>query len=192
MADEAEIPKESVSDERLVIFAVNGDRRSFEILVRRHQEKAVQIAYSFIHNFHDAKDIAQDAFVKSFKSLYRFQQRSKFSTWFYRILINQCKDFLKRKKEFTSSNESIFENIASPTQTDDAFKAHQLKQTLMEALNSLTFKQKAIVILSYFEEHSLEEVSTILGISIGTVKATRFQVLAKLKKELITSKEKAS
>src|SRR3989338_7426035 len=86
------------NENELIQQARSGDIKSFSALVEIYQERAVHIAYSFLGNFEDARDIAQEAFVKVYESLQSFKAESKFYTWFYRILVNACKDFLRKKK----------------------------------------------------------------------------------------------
>src|SRR3989338_8475655 len=86
------------NENELIQQARSGDIKSFSALVEIYQERAVHIAYSFLGNFEDARDIAQEAFVKAYESLQSFKAESKFYTWFYRILVNACKDFLRKKR----------------------------------------------------------------------------------------------
>src|SRR3989338_5903260 len=85
-------------EEELVLQARGGDLKSFSALVQIYQERAIRIAHSFVGNFEDARDMAQEAFVKAYENLDSFKEESRFYTWFYRILVNTCKDFLRKKK----------------------------------------------------------------------------------------------
>src|SRR3989344_6386362 len=103
MPHEDGFPTDKDSDEQLVSLAKAGDTGSFGKLVERYKEKAVRIAFSYTRNFDDAKDVAQEAFIKAYGSLSRFDGRSKFYTWLFRILVNQSIDFTRKRKEIPSS-----------------------------------------------------------------------------------------
>ncbi len=170
------------SDERLVSLAKAGDTASFGELVERHKEKAVRLAFAYVKNFEDAKDVAQEAFVKAHGSLRRFDGKSKFYTWLFRIVVNQAIDHTRKRREKSSSGEALFENIedASPGAAETARKKDE-RAMLEGALGELTTQQRTVLVLTYFEQMSTAETAAVMDVSEGTVKATRFQALAKLK-----------
>src|SRR3990167_8593469 len=96
----AEMPVDS--DERLVSLAKAGDTASFGRLVERHMERAVRLAAVYTRNFDDAKDVAQEAFVKAYQSIGRFDGKSKFYTWLFRIVVNHAIDFTRKRRDRTA------------------------------------------------------------------------------------------
>ena len=103
-------------DEELVARAQQGDRRAFEELVERHKQKAYYIAFDFSRDREDAKDLSQEAFLKAFTNLKKFDGRSSFYTWFYRILVNLCLDYKRRQKRApTDSFDETLESHMEPS-----------------------------------------------------------------------------
>ena len=91
-------PAVQPGDEDLVALARNGDHKAFEELVERHKQKAYRIAFDFARDREEAKDLSQEAFLRAYTHLGNFDGRSGFYTWFYRILVNVCLDYKRRKK----------------------------------------------------------------------------------------------
>lgn len=179
----------------LVQQARGGDIRSFSALVEIHQERAVHIAYSFLGNFEDARDIAQEAFVKAYQSLENFKAESKFYTWFYRILVNACKDFLRKKKvrhhlsfwlrQDKEDEEDPLENITDHAKdASEELANRELGNEIFLALDRLPPQQRSTFSLRYLDGMSLEEISENMGLSMGAVKANLWQAGQKMQKNL--------
>ncbi len=176
-----------------------GDSRAFCQLVERYKKKALSVAYSFCANYEDAKDLSQEAFIKAFKAIKRFRAQSKFYTWFYRILVNICKDYLRRRKsnkfiklsvKFKLKDglvkpEDIFESVASkapgPGQQllDKELGAH-----LTKAISSLPEKQRIVFTLKNIHGLTLAETAEITNSALGTVKANLFKATVNLQAKL--------
>ena len=179
-------------EQTLLDKARSGDSGSFSALVELHQERAIHTANGFLGNLEDARDIAQEAFVKAYENLDSFKSDSRFYTWFYRILLNQCKDFLRKKKvrrafSFFFSNAED-EDLDPMANVPDGAKNpgqqaldRELGSAMNEALEKLPFRQKSAFILRYLEGLSLEEISATLNITIGAVKAHLWQAGQKMK-----------
>ena len=180
----------------LVQQAQSGDLRAFSALVELYQERAVHIAYSFLGNFEDARDMAQEAFVKAYENLDSFKEESRFYTWFYRILVNTCKDFLRKKKvrrhlSFWLNRDGAGEEIDPVMNVETHAKNaaqelvnKELGSAITGALDRLPFQQRTAFSLRYLEGLSLEEVSESMEISVGAVKATLWQAGQKMQKFL--------
>ncbi len=172
-----------LTDEALAVRAQSGDTAAFGELVERHQEKAIGLAYTLVRNYDTARDVAQDAFVKAWSALGRFESRSKFTTWLYRIVSNQALDFLRKRREVLQEDESIFEAVAAESASiEDALRDEELRVALTEAVSRLPENQRKAVTLRYFTGLSVEETAQTMDIAAGTVKATCFQAVANLKK----------
>ena len=176
----------------LVEKARSGDLGSFSALVELHQQRAVHAANGFVGNLEDARDMAQEAFVKAYERLDGFQSESSFYTWFYRILANTCKDFLRKKKvrrafSFWLGKEEDEEMDPVANVADTAKDAgeelvnKELGAQLNEALEKLPFRQKSVFVSRYLEGMSLEEISQSLSISVGAVKAHLWQAGQKMR-----------
>lgn len=180
----------------LVEKARGGNVQSFSALVRLYEERAIHLAYSFLGNMEDARDAAQEAFVKAYENLRSFKRHSRFSTWLYRIVINHCKDFLRKKKvrrHVTASailneeGEEIdpVENVAAkdPGALRNLVN-REIGETIHSALKTLPFQQKSVFAMRYLEGMSLEEIAQTLELSEGAVKAHLWQAGQKMKKSL--------
>lgn len=176
----------------LIDKARGGDTSSFSALVELHQERAIHTANSFLGNFEDARDIAQEAFVKAYENLDSFKSESRFYTWFYRILLNQCKDFLRKKKVrrafsfffATAQDEDLdpMANVPDSAKNPGQMMAdRELGSALNEALEKLPFRQKSVFVLRYLEGLSLEDISESLGVTVGAVKAHLWQAGKKMR-----------
>ena len=174
------------SEESLIRSARRGETQSFSALVEAYQEKMIHVAYSFLGNWEDARDVAQEGFVKAYQSLHSFNERSRFSTWLYRIVINHCKDFLRRKRARPYEEGS---DLLESLQARDRSAQHQLMDRELEAeiyraLNQLPFQQRSVFTLRYLEGLKLEEIAESLDLSTGTVKAHLWQAGQKMRQIL--------
>lgn len=185
----------AINEEALVSQAQGGSLEAFSSLVEMYQERAIHAANSFVGNFEDARDIAQDAFVKAYQNLARFEGQSRFYTWFYRILVNSCKDFLRKKKlrrtvSFWTRDEKGDERdgseaIVSPEATAvETALSRELGAKIHAALERLPFQQRSAFTLRYLEGLSMEEIAETMGLSVGAVKAHLWQGGQKMKKQL--------
>lgn len=187
---------EAIEREALLIQqARGGDIRSFSALVEMYQERSVHIAYSFLGNFEDARDIAQESFVKAYENLQSFKAESKFYTWFYRILANTCKDFLRKKRTRWSlmawlppapdSEEDPMNNVADTAKDARASIANEeLGNEIYRALDKLPFQQKNAFSLRYLEGMNIEDIAESMGLTAGAVKAHLWQAGQKMQKYL--------
>ncbi len=183
-------PRESA----LIEEARNGNISSFSKLVEIYQERAVHIAYSILGNFEDAHDMAQEAFVKAYENLQSFRADSRFYTWFYRILVNMCKDFLRKKKvrqhlsfwfHRTDDEDDPLMNIAGQTKTAaENLMNSELGNEIFKAIDKLPAQQRNAFSLRYLEGLSLEEIAETMGLSLGAVKANIWQAGQKMQKLL--------
>lgn len=177
----------------LVSQARGGDLKSFSALVEIYQERAVHMAYSFVGNFEDAKDIAQDAFVKAYQGLESFNEQSRFYTWLYRILVNTCKDFLRKRKirqtvsfwlkpDGNEEGTPFMADVATRTKNPQEELANrELGAQISKAVERLPFQQKSAFLLRYIEGLGIEDIALSMGISPGAVKATLWQAAQKMK-----------
>lgn len=180
------------AEEDLIKEAREGATSAFSQLVKRYEEQALRVAYSILGNWQDAEECAQDAFVKAFHGLKNFRAESGFFTWFYRILMNQCKDVLRKKKirrhlsvnlkQSDDQEESPAEwRIPAREDTAQPLLNKEILGQIQQAVAGLAFQQKSVFTLRYLEGMSLKEIAGFLEISEGAVKAHLWNAVSKMK-----------
>ncbi len=182
-------------DEREIIEKVRqGDNQAFEVLVERYQTKVYNLALRMCGNEDDAFDLAQDAFIRAWKSLGSFQFESAFSTWLFRLTSNLCLDYLRAKKRRAAvsltmtgeEDEQAQLDVPDPAMTpEEAVLASEDKAILMEAINSLSADYRQIITLRAINDLSYAEIARILQIQEGTVKSRLSRARAELKNKLL-------
>ena len=176
------------SDIELIKQVLAGDQGSYAELVRRHQRFVFTLALRFTKNREDAEEVAQDCFVKAYRSLNNFQQTAKFSTWLYTIVYTTSMTFLRKKKLDTDSIDSEGSQIQLENHVSD-FRSDQVEQKskyayLTMAINQLLPDDAAIITLFYKGEQSLEEVAKTMGMESNTVKVKLHRARHRLKEKL--------
>lgn len=161
----------------LVRRAKAGEIEAFEELITGYEKKIYNTAYRFFHNSEDASDITQEIFIKVYTSLSKFREGSSFSTWVYRIAVNTCIDFYRKKREPTlpineeiASSDSGAANRAhlSP---EEAIEKRELRDEIQRAIDKLPEEQRMCIILRDIQGFSYMEIGRILNCSLGTVKS---------------------
>jgi RNA polymerase sigma-70 factor (ECF subfamily) len=175
----------AVVDEReLVRQAQKGDKAAFEILVQRHQYRVFAVARGILKRQEDVEDIAQQVFVKAYFSLKRFDQRAAFSTWLYKITVNECWDLLRKRKSRPLVYESDFSEEQSrqysavereASNTPDTSDRLAMRQRLDELLGQLDTRDRAMLVLKEVEGFSVEEIAETLEMNANTVKVRLFR-----------------
>ena len=165
----------------LIRGARTGDRGAFERLVLLYEKKVYNLAFRMMGNHEDASDVAQEAFLRAFSRLREFRGDSSFSTWLYRIVANVCLDELRRKKRqrvsylsepASTEDGDMARQIASTDPGPEEFLERQeIKEAIQRAIESLPDDHRLIVILRDMNGLSYEEISAVLGCSLGTVKS---------------------
>ena len=158
--------------------------------VRKYQNFVFSAALRYLKSYDDADDAAQEVFIKALKNIKKFREESSLKTWLYRITFNVCSNILRKKKVFgffKSSSESEnelddeFYNLADDNpDPEQKFLNAEFEEKFMKILMKLPEKQRETFALRYFEELPYEEISKILGTSVGGLKANYFQATKKL------------
>ncbi len=168
-------------EKHLVKMSKKGDVSAFEQLISSYEKRAYNIAYRMLNNEEDAKDATQEAFIKIYKSIKGFREESSFSTWLYRIVTNTCLDELRKQKR----NETVplevsiehdkgtirFEQGVDKVSPEDIYDRLMERQIVLDTINSLKEDYKAVIILRDLQGFSYEEIASILGCSLGTIKS---------------------
>ncbi|MBN8575112.1 MAG: sigma-70 family RNA polymerase sigma factor [Candidatus Kapabacteria bacterium] len=173
------------SDNDILREYKSGDtERAVTFFVRKYQRFVYSIALRYTKNNEDAQDIAQDVFVKAINSLKSFRGEASLKTWLYRITVNACKNEMRKKKllrffDFANDDEEF--DAVSPEPGPDQLHANvEFYRNVHKALAQLPEKQRETFALRYFDELTYEEISNILGTSVGGLKANYFQAVQKL------------
>ena len=169
-------------DLSLVKRAKAGDLRAYDLLVLKYQARLISTAYKFVKDRYIAEDIAQESFIKSFKSLSAFREDSTFYTWIYRITVNTAKNFLVSKKrrdellqtELTEEGDYFLESVTIDN-PEDLLNASELKHIIHTSINQLGEDTKTAFSLREFEGLSYEEIADIIGCPVGTVRSRIFR-----------------
>jgi RNA polymerase sigma factor (sigma-70 family) len=175
-------------DNEIIHRVLQGEQALYAQLVNRYQNYVFTIVLRYTQNREDAEEIAQDVFVKAYRSLADFRGESKFSTWLYTIVTTTCITFLRKKKVPIHSLDTgqVFE-VADNQNSD--FKANQVEQkskmqVINEALRLLSIDDARIITLFYQAEQSLEEIGRILGVEPNTAKVKLHRARQRLKEKM--------
>ncbi len=168
-------PSRPEGDEaELIERASKGDAEAFGVLVERYQRRVVGVALAVVHNQDDALELAQETFVRAFQNLPKFESRSSFSTWLYRIAANIAIDFRRHagRHSILRGEEAEAEIGRLPSSHGDSFRAvarSELSHRIQEALKELTPEHRAVILLREVEGLSYDEISEVLQCPRGTV-----------------------
>jgi RNA polymerase sigma-70 factor, ECF subfamily len=190
-----DVSRVEISDETLCTRVAERDEDAFDILVQRYQLRAYRLAWSILRDAEEARDLSQEAFIRLYEAAGSFRGRSRFSTWFYRILVNLCLDARRRRRwwqrELTAferdgeSNESLVEQQPAPVMDplDDLERGRMLTQ-LWRAVDSLSPQQRAALLLQVQEELPTSEIASVLKCSEATVRVHLHRALMALRKTM--------
>jgi RNA polymerase sigma-70 factor (ECF subfamily) len=175
-------------DNEIINRVLQGEQAQYAELVKRYQSFVFTIALRYTPNREDAEEIAQDVFVKAYRSLADFRGESKFSTWLYTIVTTTCITFLRKKKLPIHSldNEHIFEVADNQNST---FRANQVEQkskvqVINDAIKLLSVDDARVITLFYQAEQSLEEIGRIIGVDPNTAKVKLHRARQRLKEKM--------
>ncbi len=169
-------------DLSLVRRAKKGDYRAFDLLVLKYQSRVIATAFKFVKEKQLAEDIAQEAFIKSYKSIDSFREESSFYTWVYRITVNTAKNYLvssKRRDEVVISNlsqdDSFYLEKLDVDSPQEILKASELRDLIFETLSSLGEETRTALSLREFDGLSYEQIAEIVQCPVGTVRSRIFR-----------------
>lgn len=187
--------QEAASDETLCRRIAARDDAAFDLLVARYQGRAYRLAWSLLRNAEDARDVSQDAFIRVWEAADRFRGDARFSTWFYRILVNRCLDHKRRGRWWTrlvardddpAADVSVVERQSAPgPDAGDQVSAAQTMARLWDAVQRLSPQQRAAVILHAQEQLSVAEIADVLRVAEPTVRVHLHRAVAALRKDLV-------
>ena len=184
---------QDLRDEELVALCQSGQGEVFEVLVRRYMEKAFRIALDFTHDTEEAKDLSQDAFLRAFSRIKQFDGRSSFYTWFYRLVVNLCLDYTRRKGRVVWERlESEAEGAATPagltdtsSSPDQEAMAGETKRRVDLTLEAMPKKQRTAFLLRNHQGLSISDIAKVMKTTEGTVRVYLHRAVAALRQSLV-------
>jgi RNA polymerase sigma-70 factor, ECF subfamily len=174
--------KAAPADDELVATTLRGNQEAFATLVERYDRAVYHLAYRTLRDMEDARDATQEAFFKAFRSLRTFRPGSRFSTWIFAIAYHACCDRLNRRKRYTGEE--------LPDRADPAPGPEQQAIALDEAvrlraaIEALPEKYRTVITLYHLQGRQYEEIATVLGLPMGTVKTHLFRAKEQLRRLL--------
>jgi RNA polymerase sigma-70 factor (ECF subfamily) len=180
--------------EELMAKIAKGDEDAFEILVNRHQTSVLNLVYRFIGDRTQAKDLAQEVFIRVWQSAKTYKPQAKFTTWIYRITTNLCFNELKssRRRKWFSFNRSdedgehTFEETLSDSapSAEDLLLEKERSRQISDALQSLPENQRMAMILKRYDDLSYEEIGQVIGCSVSAVESLLVRAKRALREKL--------
>lgn len=172
-------------DAAAVARAREGHEDGFQLLVERHSRHVFRLAMRMTGRAEDAEDVVQETFIRAFRQLSRFEARSNFSTWLYRIAYNCAIDFIRARPHRESAEEretlEAMSDVVSTPDAHDMAYAGEISERVQLALNGLSPKERAAFLLRHYHGHSIEEIGASLGMKTNATKHSIFRAVKKMR-----------
>lgn len=168
----------TLSESEVIRQVKKGNREAYQVIVERYMQRAYYIALGFVRNSQDAMDISQESFIKAFRKIKRFDPEKSFFPWFYKLLKNLCLDHIKRRsrvQEIPLDEARIL---------NEEREDREMKEILWRGIEALSFEQKEVIILRYFQQFSYQEIAEITAKPVGTVMSSLFYAKKRLKEAI--------
>ena len=171
------------------------DLKAYEVLVKRYEREAFGLAYTLVGNREDAMDILQECFFKLYQAIESYRGESSFRTYFFRILVNRCRDEQRKKSVWgkiffarsyvteTEEEESMFEGITQKT-PDQQLVQTELGRKIEEEIQKLPWRQRTVFVLKFMDGMKIREIAELTDLEVGTVKAHLFHAVSKMREAL--------
>jgi RNA polymerase sigma-70 factor (ECF subfamily) len=177
-----------------VALALSGDSDAFRVLVERHSRNVFRLAFRMTGNEQDAEDVVQETFLRGYKQLARYESRSSFATWLFRIASNYSLDLIRARKRHQEHREvaakedsdlDVMQSIPANSPTPDrlAFSG-EVQTRITAALDELSPQERTAFILRHFEGLSIEQIGASLGTGTNATKHSIFRAVQKLRRSL--------
>jgi RNA polymerase sigma-70 factor (ECF subfamily) len=177
---------ESGFDDQLIVGQViSGQKDLFRLLVRRYERAVYGMGMSFFRNTEDASDFTQEVFLKVYRSLSRFEGRSRFSTWLYKIAYNTAINGVNRRKEYQSLADEDADKLVTDGDTPErVLLRNAAQEAIQAALKELPERFRVCVDLFFFYDRSYQEIEVITGFPVNTIKSHVFRAKKLLREKL--------
>jgi RNA polymerase sigma factor (sigma-70 family) len=186
--------QEADSDWSIVVRVQGGDVAAFDALIKKYRERVYSVVYNMTSNREDASDLTQDAFIKAFQSINRFQGQSSFFTWLYRIAVNSTLTHLRKARLRTffsfekiheeDKSSDVLNQLTDKNGADRGTFVKELQEKLNEAMQKLSIKHRTVVTLFEIDGLSHEEIAEVMDCSVGTVRSRLHYAKQLLQSEL--------
>jgi RNA polymerase sigma-70 factor, ECF subfamily len=180
------------NDNHIISRILAGEHRAYTELIDRHKDRAMTLAMRMLKNRADAEEALQDAFVRAFKALPGFEQKSSFATWFYRIVFNVCSTVLSKRprvhmSSFDADAEDVMKAIepVSDDMPDINYESAEFQAIVREKIDEMTEPYAAILTLFFVQDMSYEEIVDVTGLPLGTVKNRLFRARMLLQRAVL-------
>lgn len=173
----------AIEEHIIINQIIEGDTSAFSTLVDRYKDMVFALALRMLKNREEAEEVAQDTFIKVYKSLTKFKGDSKLSTWIYKVAYNSCLDSIKKNKKYQANvpvDDITMPQIKTMNNALDGILEAEKSQLIQDCLKQLPSEDSFLLTLFYFEEQSLEEISKVVGITPNNVKVKLFRSRKKL------------
>lgn len=180
------------TDIEYVDLVIKGDPDAFRFLVDKYRNMVFTIAFRLTGHREEAEDVSQEVFVKCYRALNSFNQRSQFSTWLYRIAYNHSIDQMKKMKTrgITQELDSLsIQPAASQTSSSENMDQQKVESVLKETIGSLVPEDQIIIILYYYEDRPLKEIAEIVGLKENNIKIRLHRIRQKMATKLQSKKD---
>ena len=180
--------KSEINDDRLVKRVLNGDKKSFDLLVLKYQQRVSAVLGRYNLSREEVMDITQETFIKAYRSMEKFRGDSKFYTWLYRIAINTAKNHLisksRRPPDVDIDVYEITSLLKSTNGPESEFEGERLSEVVETAISKLPQDLKSAIIMREYEGMSYEDISAIMECPVGTVRSRIFRARESIDKEV--------
>lgn len=182
------LPLNELDDAQLVRCVISGEKKAYEVIVRRYQKLVYNVLFQMIRSHETAADLTQDTFLKAYRALPTFRQEARFKPWLLRIATNSCLNLIRDSKDYDSLEAALEENPQKepPSREDveEEVEWRLTQQMLEQALQTLSARQRQVFVLRYQHDLSYEDIAETVGEPVTTIKSLLFRIREKLKRVL--------
>ncbi|MFZ4619297.1 MAG: sigma-70 family RNA polymerase sigma factor [Bacteroidota bacterium] len=180
------------TDNEIVRRVIDGDSRAYAELVDRHKDKAMTLAVRMLKDRREAEEALQDAFVRAFRGLPAFEWKASFSTWFYRIVFNVCSSRLSRRGDTAvlsidqeNDDELTMEIRSQDDEPDKELEMKEFNSIVRSEIDNMEAAYASILTMFFLQEMSYEEIISVTGLPLGTVKNRLFRARMQLRRAVL-------
>lgn len=172
-------------ERELIARAVQGDKQAFSEMFFKYRLMVYRVVYRFLGAAEDSDDAVQQIFIELFKSLPGYKGNSKFTTWLFRISVNVAIQYIRKRKRFSQTEGFNPEHFIDPSQNSSCYvEKRELRMQIASVLETVHMRKRVVLILHDMEGRTMEEISEITGLPIGTVKSRLFHGREELRNKL--------
>ena len=184
---------DNIADKEIIERVKNGDKKAYDLLVLKYQQRVINLISRFIKNHADALDVSQETFIKAYKALPNFRGESAFYTWLYRIAVNTAKNHLTvQSRKITKSDYDVTEieqiegnmTLTEQATPENLLFKDELQETVLNTIENLPEDLKSAIMLREIEGLSYEEIAAVMECPVGTVRSRIFRARETIDKKI--------